>query len=84
MVGAPAAIALALATATIGVLALAGGLMGYLLKRCSPLQSLLLVAGALPLIKPGLYTDAVGLTLVGAVAAWQWWEMRRAYLAAAE
>jgi len=83
MIGSPAEIALAVVTATIGVLALAGGLMGYLLKRCNPVQSLLLVLGALPLIKPGLYTDAAGLAVVGTAVAWQWLEVRQARRAAA-
>jgi TRAP-type uncharacterized transport system fused permease subunit len=65
-------------SATIGVILLAGGLFGYLLRPASLWQRALLVAAALLLIKPGLVTDLIGLALALVVAAVQWLEGRRA------
>jgi TRAP transporter 4TM/12TM fusion protein len=57
-------IGLALASGTIGVIALAAGLEGYFLRPATWLERGLFVAGALLLIDPSLTTDAVGLALV--------------------
>jgi UPF0716 family protein affecting phage T7 exclusion len=38
--------------------------MGWFLKRATILERAMLLAGALLLIKPGLYTDAIGLALL--------------------
>jgi TRAP transporter 4TM/12TM fusion protein len=65
-------IALATFTATIGVMALAASLYGYLLAPLVAWQRLALVAAAFLLIKPGLVTDSIGLALLGSVAAMQW------------
>jgi TRAP transporter 4TM/12TM fusion protein len=65
-------IALATFTATIGVMALAASLYGYLLAPLVAWQRLALVAAAFLLIKPGLVTDSIGLALLGSVAAVQW------------
>lgn len=50
-------------TATIGVIFLASGLHGFLLTRTSLLQRVLLLVAAGVLIKPGLFTDAIGVGL---------------------
>jgi TRAP transporter 4TM/12TM fusion protein len=65
-------------SASIGVVALAGGLFGWLLTAASIWQRALLVVAALCLIKPGLYTDVAGLALLGVVAGAQLIERRRA------
>lgn len=62
---------LALATGTVGTLALAGATIGYLVRRATPLERVVLLAAALLLIKPGLTTDLVGLGLFLGVAALQ-------------
>lgn len=69
--GTPEEVAVATATATVGIIALAGGLQGHLLQPLNKLERLLMVGGALALIKPGLTTDAIGLLIVGAVVARQ-------------
>jgi TRAP transporter 4TM/12TM fusion protein len=51
-------------SASLGVIALAAGMMGWFLKEVTFLERLMLLAAALLLIKPGLYTDAVGLVLL--------------------
>jgi TRAP transporter 4TM/12TM fusion protein len=60
-----------LLSASIGVVGLAGGLHGWFLTSARPWERLALVAGALLLIKPGIYTDVLGLVLLAVVGAWQ-------------
>ena len=60
-----------IATAMIGVIGLAGGLFGWLLGYANMAQRVLLVVGALSLIKPGGLTDLVGFGILGLVVVWQ-------------
>jgi len=64
MIGSWTTIVTTIISASIGVTALSAGLMGWFLKEATYLERVMLVAGALLLIKPGLYTDAVGLALL--------------------
>ena len=70
-------IALAAATATVGVMCLASSLYGYLLATLAVWQRLALAAAAFLLIKPGIVTDVVGLGLLAVVAGMQWAALRR-------
>ncbi|MEZ5594665.1 MAG: TRAP transporter fused permease subunit [Gammaproteobacteria bacterium] len=54
-------------TAIVGVVCLSGGFIGYLLTPASYWQRLCLIAAAFVLIKPGVLTDAIGLSLLGLV-----------------
>jgi TRAP transporter 4TM/12TM fusion protein len=58
-------------TATIGILLLAAGLHGYFIAYAALWERVLLVAAALCLIKPGLYTDLAGAALAAIVIAAQ-------------
>ena len=51
-------------SATIGVICLASGLHGYLLRESKMWERVLLVAAAVLLIKPGYISDAIGLALL--------------------
>jgi len=51
-------------SASFGVIALAAGMMGWFVKALRPWERVVLVAAALLLIKPGLYTDAIGYILL--------------------
>jgi len=64
LIGSFAHIVLTIISASIGVVALSAGLMGWLIKEANYLERGMLMAGALLLIKPGLYTDAIGLILL--------------------
>jgi len=64
MIGSTTTIVTTIISSCIGVVALSAGLMGWFLKEATWLERVLLVAGALLLIKPGLYTDAIGLVLL--------------------
>ena len=68
---------LASASAIVGVIALAAGLHGWLLAFLPMWQRAMLLAGALFMIKPGLYTDGAGLLLLGVVLAMQLVDRRR-------
>ena len=54
-------------SATVGVVCLAAGLHGYLLRECRWWERAALLAAALLLIKPGYVTDAIGLSLLALI-----------------
>ena len=62
---------LALATGTLGTLALAASVIGYLTRRATLVERLALLLSALLLIKPGLGTDLIGLGLLAGIAVLQ-------------
>ena len=64
MIGSIGTIITTIISSSIGVVALSAGLMGWFLKEATYLERAMLVAGALLLIKPGLYTDVIGLVLL--------------------
>jgi TRAP transporter 4TM/12TM fusion protein len=64
MIGSYGTIITTVISASLGVVALSGGLTGWFFKKTTYLDRAMLLAGALLLIKPGLYTDAVGLVLL--------------------
>jgi TRAP-type uncharacterized transport system fused permease subunit len=51
-------------SASFGVIALAAGMMGFFVKKLNMWERVVLVAAALLLIKPGLYTDAAGYVIL--------------------
>ena len=58
-------------SASIGVIMLSGGLIGWFVWRVNIVERLLLIGGAILLIKPGIYTDIVGLIFLGIVIGLQ-------------
>jgi TRAP transporter 4TM/12TM fusion protein len=67
-------IALVTGTAAVGIVALAGGFQGWLLKRTSvPERVMLLVSGFL-LVYPKALFDAIGFALVVVVVLMQWFK----------
>lgn len=65
-------------TSFVGIFAISAALEGYLLQRMRWYQRILSVIGGLMLIYPGIATDTLGLLLVAAMAALQYWERRKA------
>jgi TRAP transporter 4TM/12TM fusion protein len=63
--------ALTVASALIGVFALAGGVQGWLLREAGRTERALLVTAGLLLFYPGLVTDALGIAMLLGVAAKQ-------------
>jgi TRAP transporter 4TM/12TM fusion protein len=54
-------------SASFGVLALAAAMMGWFVKKVNPWERIILAVAAFLLIKPGLYTDAVGYVLLAII-----------------
>ena len=71
LIGDTSRIVITLCTATIGVVCLAAGMVGYLLTRARWYERIMLITAAIVLIKPGLVTDITGLGLVGLTLALQ-------------
>jgi len=64
LIGSPADILMAVVSASIGVIILSAGLMGWLIREATLPERAMLIAAAILLIKPGLYTDAIGILLL--------------------
>jgi TRAP transporter 4TM/12TM fusion protein len=58
-------------TAAVGVIMLAGGLIGWFVRETNTVERLLLIAGAILLIKPGIYTDIAGVIFLVTVIVLQ-------------
>ena len=71
LVGSTSKIVLATITSMIGVVALAGGVVGWLAKRATMPERIVLIVAALGLIKPGIYTDIFGLGMLALAIASQ-------------
>ena len=69
-------IALVTFTAAIGIAALAGGLQGWLFKRTTLAERLMLVVAGFLLVYPKAMFDAIGFAFVAVVVTLQW--LRRA------
>jgi len=64
LVGTPLEVAWNTFVSALGVMAMAGAVMGYFGDRNRWYESVVLAAGALLLLKPGLVTDSIGLGIV--------------------
>lgn len=64
-------------TASIGVIALAAGLQGWLLTLASPVERTILVIAGLCMIEPGLMLDLIGLALVILCMVWQFMKKKK-------
>lgn len=62
-------------TAMVGTFALVAGLEGWILRRCSVLERIVLIVASPFLLLPGVWTDAAGAAGIAAVCIYQW--MRR-------
>ena len=65
------AVAIISVTAIIGIVALAGGLQGWLLRRTNIAERLMLIIAGLALMYPTTFSDVLGLVLVAVVVALQ-------------
>lgn len=69
--GVDSGLILALVTAIIGMIALSSSLIGYLAAPLKSWQRLILSAGGLMMIKPGLLTDIAGIAIFAAILIFQ-------------
>ena len=74
-------IALVTVTAALGIAALAGGLQGWLFRRCGAIERAMLIVAGLMLVYPRAMFDSIGFGLVVAVVLLQ--KFRHAALRAA-
>jgi TRAP transporter 4TM/12TM fusion protein len=74
----PVGIALRTGAATLGILMLGAGVIGYLLTPTRLWERVVLLAGAVLLIFPGLVSDLTGAACLAAVLASQRWARRQA------
>ena len=65
--GVTGSLALALLTALVGMVALSSSLIGFLAAPMNALERIILGAGGLMMIKPGLLTDVAGVAIFAAV-----------------
>ncbi len=65
-------------TALIGIFCLASAVEGWMFREENLIQRLILFAASILLIKPGLFTDLVGLALLAFVILWQKLQARAA------
>ena len=77
LVGSSTEITLAIVTGLLGTLALGAAVQGWLLKKAGWIERLILLIGALCLIKPGWVTDVIGLGLLIIVAGYQYTKIRK-------
>ena len=70
-------------TALLGLFGVASALNGYLFRKIPMVLRLLLVAGGLGMMVPGLISDAVGLVAVGCVVLFQYFSNKKSTAAAA-
>ncbi len=59
-------------TALVGVGVLAAGMSGWLLRRATWIERILLIVAGFILVYPAPWADAIGVTLAATVAIWQW------------
>ncbi len=64
-------------TSCLGILGVAAGLEGYLLRNMSIWERIISAIGGLMLIIPGLVTDTVGIGLVGLIALTQYFSNKK-------
>jgi TRAP-type uncharacterized transport system fused permease subunit len=65
-------IALVTITAAVGIVALAGGLQGWLFRRTTTYERAMLIAAGFLLVYPTGVADIIGFVLVVLVLALQW------------
>lgn len=65
-------------TSVMGIVGVAAGLSGYLLREMNIVTRVVVIAGGLTLLIPGTLTDVIGLVLVGSVAVIQYLQKKKA------
>ena len=65
-------------TALIGIFGVSSGLEGYVFKKASIIERIILIGGGLLLIYPGTLTDIIGIAAVLGVTVFQYMSKKRA------
>ncbi len=69
--------AVAIATSLVGMGGIATGMTGFFIKKCHAWERILLVLGGISLVDPNLATDVVGIALIAAVGARQYFSAKK-------
>jgi TRAP transporter 4TM/12TM fusion protein len=64
-------------TSLIGMFGIGIAMEGYIIGKVSLILRVLFLLGGLALIDPGLYTDLIGMAVIGAGIAYQWFKYKR-------
>ncbi len=72
LMGEPAMILIGVSTALLGVIAVSAGIEGFLLKRTSRIERVILFVGGLVLLFPGIVTNVPAFLLVALIVARQY------------
>ena len=75
-------VALVVVTSLVGIFGVAAALNGYLFRRMNPVLRVVIGAGGLLMLDPGLMTDVIGVVLLAGVVALQYFGAKRAPSAA--
>ena len=65
-------------SALLGIFGVAAALNGYILRKASWFERILLFAGGLTLMIPGTISDLVGLVLIGGIVLLQYFQRKKA------
>ena len=68
--------------AILGMFALSVAQAGYFLVKANPIERLVMLTSAVLLIRPGLYSDIIGLSSFAFVYFWQRFKLKRLKLKA--
>jgi len=63
-------------TAALGIAAIAGGFQGWVLRRATAFERVLLIIAGVALVYPGVIADVIGVVLIVVVLAMQWLSLR--------
>ena len=74
----PWQVALVIVTSIVGIFGVAAALNGFLFRRINPLLRVLLAVGGLLMLDPAPFTDLIGVVLLAAALAWQYFGAKRA------
>jgi TRAP transporter 4TM/12TM fusion protein len=66
-IGSLTTVLLSMVTASIGVVMLAGGMIGWFFRETNLMERIMLLSGAILLIKPGLYSDLIGMGFLAGI-----------------
>lgn len=63
-------------TSLIGMFGIGVAMQGYVMGKVNPLLRILFMVGGLCLVDPGLYTDLIGIAVIGLGISYQWFKYK--------
>ncbi len=74
----PFQIVLIAITSLFGIFGVSAALEGFIVAKMNPIQRILSLAAGLLLIDPGIYTDLIGMAVIGLIILWQIFQKKKA------